>query len=161
VAKKIACIGCGARVAEGEGPAHKYIGASPGCWALYGEVLAREYTDPRYGAAHQLTVDAYAAQHPGTPSPQSIQSVTVHLVGLYVVFELGRSPQQARKTIQRAVQHKKDFIWLDPPTPLGKITIIDIHKAKDHSEHNALVREWAMSVWRAWEPHHPMIRRWA
>jgi len=161
VSKKIICIGCGARVAEGDGPAHKYIGASPGCWALYGEVLAREYTDPRYGTAHQLTVDAYAAQHPGTPSPQSIQSVTVHLVGLYVVCELGRSPQQARKTIQRAVQHKKDFIWLEPPRPLGSMTIVDIHKAKDHSEHNALVRDWAVSVWKAWEPHHAMIRRWA
>src|SRR5512145_2280867 len=97
VAKKIPCIGCGARVAEGSGSAHPYIGASPGCWALYGEVLAREYTDPRYGTAHQLTVDAYAAQHPGTPSPQSIQSVTIHLVGLYIVFELGRTSLQARR----------------------------------------------------------------
>ncbi len=122
--KKIRCIGCGALVAGGDDPAHRYIGASPGCWALYGEVLAREYTDPRYGAAHQLTVDAYAAQHPGTPSPQAIQSVTVHLVGLYIVFRLGRTPQQARKTIQRAVQHKKDFVWLDPPESLGAMTIL-------------------------------------
>ncbi len=159
--KKIRCIGCGALVAGGDDPAHRYIGASPGCWALYGEVLAREYTDPRYGAAHQLTVDAYAAQHPGTPSPQAIQSVTVHLVGLYIVFELGRTPQQARKTIQRAVQHKKDFVWLDPPESLGAMTILEIHAARDHSEHTTRVREWALSVWRAWEPHHAMIRRWA
>ena len=161
MAKKIPCIGCGALVAAGDGAAHSYIGASPGCWALYGEVLAREYTDPRYGSVHQLTVDAYAAQHPGKPSPQAIQSVTIHLVGLYIVFELRRTTQQARRTIQRAVQHKKDFIWLDPPASLGELTIVDIHAAKDHVEHNARVREWALGVWRAWEPHHPKIRRWA
>ncbi len=112
-------------------------------------------------AVHQLTVDAYAAQHPGTPSAQSIQSVTVHLVGLYIVFELGRTPTEARKTIQRAVQHKKDFVWLDPPPSLGEMTILDIHGARDHAEHNSRVRKWAMSVWKAWEPHHPKIRRWA
>ena len=38
-------------------------------------------------AAHQLTVDAYAIQHPGKPSAQSIQSVCVHLISLYASLE--------------------------------------------------------------------------
>ena len=66
---RIACTGCGALVPDTPGPTHRYIGASPQCWALFGEVLAREYSDFRYASVHQLTVDSYAAQHPGTPSP--------------------------------------------------------------------------------------------
>ena len=61
--------------------------SSPSCWAAYGEVLAREYNDPAFMAAHRLTVDAYAVQHPGRPSPQSIQSVALHLISLCLVLE--------------------------------------------------------------------------
>jgi hypothetical protein len=39
------CVGCGAVVPDADGPAHRYFGASPGCWRLYGEVLGREYAD--------------------------------------------------------------------------------------------------------------------
>ena len=73
------CAGCGALVPVTDGPTHPYIGASPGCWAIYGEVLAREYGEYAYPPVHRLTVDAYAAQHPGVPSRRSIQSVAIHL----------------------------------------------------------------------------------
>ena len=51
-----------------DGPTHPYYGCSPACWARYGEVLAREFQDPAYFGLHQLTVDAYAVQHPGSRS---------------------------------------------------------------------------------------------
>src|SRR5215470_5556610 len=90
----IACIGCGALVPDVDGPAHRYVGASPGCWALFNAVSVRHYENPALGAVHQFLVDAYMAQHPGTPSPQSIQSVTVHLISLCLAFEHGYDPVQ-------------------------------------------------------------------
>ncbi len=54
-----ACVGCGALVPDLEGPAHRYIGASPGCWAAYGRLSEREASDFRFMRHHQLTVDAY------------------------------------------------------------------------------------------------------
>ena len=71
------CIGCGASVPETR-PHASLCRASPGCWAILNEVQVRGYEDVRR-AIGQLGVDAYMAQHPGTPSPQSIQSVMVHL----------------------------------------------------------------------------------
>lgn len=56
----IKCMGCGGVFAEIQGPTHRYLESSPGCWAAYGEVLAREYSDPAYFQVHRLTVDAYA-----------------------------------------------------------------------------------------------------
>lgn len=44
----VACIGCGAMFADQEGPTHRYMESSPGCWAVYGEVVAREYSDLSY-----------------------------------------------------------------------------------------------------------------
>lgn len=61
----IKCIGCGALVPQVDGPTHRYMGSSPGCWHVYGEVLSREYSDRSFGALHRLTVDSYAVQHPG------------------------------------------------------------------------------------------------
>lgn len=72
----ISCMWCSGAFPEVAGPTHKYMQSTPGCWAAFGRVLAREYGDQRYFAVHRLTVDAYAIQHPGIPSRQSIQSVS-------------------------------------------------------------------------------------
>ena len=158
---RVSCVGCGALVPDGEGPTHRYIGASPGCWALVGEVWAREYGDARYGRVHQLTVDTYAAQHPGTPSPQSIRSVAVHLIGLYAVLERSYEPSQATRVVQRAAGHKPEYVWLAPPSSLGTATIVDVHQVLDPAEHVERVERWAESVWNAWQPHHATVHRWA
>src|ERR1700688_1721358 len=63
------CIGCQAEFARIDGPTHEYVLSSPGCWAAYGEVLAREYRDYRLARLHRLTVDTYAVQHPGVNVP--------------------------------------------------------------------------------------------
>ena len=68
------CQGCGLVLPVRTGPTHPYIGACPACWALFGDVLAREYGDPAYFRPHQVTVDTYAVQHPGTPERRSIQA---------------------------------------------------------------------------------------
>jgi hypothetical protein len=157
----MACPGCGALVPESDGPAHRYIGASPGCWAVYGEVLAREYEDVRYGRVHRLTVDAYAAQHPGVPSPQSVQSVAVHLLALHAIFERGVPLPQAKQVLQEAVKRKREFRWLDPPGFLGEVTVLDVHAATDPEQHEVRVHQWARAVWQAWAEHHHTIRSWA
>jgi hypothetical protein len=48
-----------------------------------------EYGPLDYPDVHRLTVDTYAVQHPGRPTPQTIQSVTVHLISLSCVLERG------------------------------------------------------------------------
>ena len=74
-AKTCGCLSCGGVFPDIDGPVHRYMKSSPGCWAVYGEVLAREYEDPYFFEVHRLTVDAYAVQHPGSTDRQSIQSV--------------------------------------------------------------------------------------
>ena len=154
----IRCPGCGALVPEVEAPGHRYIGCAPGCWALFGEVLAREYSDFRYARAHRLTVDTYAVQHPGTPTPQSIASVSLHLLRLYWMLELGHGGEFASDLMRRATRHKSEFTWLEPPATLGTLTVLDVHRASGPEEHVERVRAWALDVWRAWAKHHETIR---
>ena len=156
------CVGCGAVVAKADGPTHRYLGTSPGCWSIYGNILAKEYSDARYAAVHALTADAYPVQHPGAPSPQTIQSVAVHLISLYLQLEQGLPPEQAAATKQAAKERlANEFAWLEPPANVGDVTAIDVERAANPAEHRELVARWARSAWSAWSVHHATIRDWA
>ena len=157
----IACIGCRAQVGEanGDGPEHAYVGASPGCWAIFGEVRAREYSLPGYAAVgHRLTTDAYMVQHPGVEGRQSSQSVWVHLLGLYLVLEGGLTPQDATAASAKLLAHDPSFRWLTPPADPGAVTIVDVAAAQDAEAHVATVRRWADVVWQSWAPEHASVR---
>ena len=165
----VKCIGCGALVKEiADGATHRYLGASPGCWAIFGQVLAKEYESARHGGqpdrhsgVHRLTVDAYCVQHPGVPSKQTIQSVAVHLISLYSVLERGHDAEKALRLIRRAVSHSEKFFWLEPPMDMGATTVVDVRRARTFFEHERLVRKWAEASWAAWSEHHAQIRSWA
>jgi len=137
------------------------MASTPGCWAAYGEVLAREYSDVSYARNHRLTVDAYAVQHPGEPSPQSIQSVAAHLVCLHLVLERDVSQQQATRLLKRLVRNKPALSWLAPPATRGSVTVRDVLDATDAKTHLQAVEAWARSALLAWQPWHAHIRELA
>ena len=76
------CPDCGAVLPVLDGPTHRYLGASPACWATFSAL--NNAGDPPLAPGHliPLITDAYAVQHPGVPSPQAIQSVAVHLLAM-------------------------------------------------------------------------------
>ncbi len=152
------CFGCGGLFPDIEGTTHRYIASSTGFWAAYGEVLARQYTDANYEGAGQLTIDAYAVQHPGRPSAQSIQSVALHLISLCLLLERGVELGTATEGISAAAKDKRRFAWLAPPETMGPITVANVHAARTAAEHVAIVRSWASSAWSAWAAHHVTVR---
>ena len=154
------CMGCGAMFPPHDGPTPPYMHSSPACWAGFGEILAREYGNRVLLPVHRLSVDAYAVQHPGVASRQSIQSVGVHLVRLCLAMEHGLAPEQANDAMLAAGKIKHTFTWLEPPPSLADVTVRDVLLARDDAEHAALVRKWASSAWSAWAPHHAQVRAW-
>jgi hypothetical protein len=138
-----------------DGPTHEYIESIPGCWAVYGQILSKEYEDyPHLGNIHRLTVDTYAVQHPGQPSRKSTQSVWGHLVSLYCVLERKTNGDIAREMLKKFIESKPKLGWLKPPSFEGTFTVADVVTAKTEDEHIALVRKWAESVWKAWYSIH-------
>src|ERR1700743_946623 len=154
------CPGCGAEFPEQEGPTHRYVEWRPACWTTYGEVLAREYSDPAYFQVHRLSVDSYAVQHPGHENPQAINSVAVHLIRLSLQLERQLTPEQANSAMVQATLNKGRYHWLEPPLSLGEVTVKEVWKAGNVEEHIAAVRSWAKSAWQAWSIHRATIREW-
>lgn len=159
------CPGCGALVPDSDGPTHRYIGASPGCWAAYGKLSEKEASDFRYMRYHQMTVDAYWAQHPGKPSPQAIRSVAVHLVGLYLQLEREPSTEGLYAVRQRIASLGKEgklkLTWLEPPASLDHITVLSMLGLDEPDEYGERARRWGQAVWEAWSDYHGTVGRWA
>jgi hypothetical protein len=154
-----ACPGCGVRLPAIEGPVHRYMHSSPACWHAFGIVLAREYEDRAYFAVHNLTVDAYAVQHPGDASPQALQSVGLHLMRLHLQLELGVAPAQVLALTREAVKDKGRFARLSRPGFMGDVTVVDVVAARNAAEHGQAVHAWAHAAWQAWAHHHDAVRR--
>ena len=151
----IQCYGCGALVTAKEGQPHEYIGATQGCWDLYCRILEKEYGEYNYPQfTHRLTVDTYAIQHPGLRTRKAIQSVNVHLVSLYLIFERGFNGQEATKKMGEILSKEPKFEWLEPPMPNGKNTVIDVLTSTNLEEHEKKVKEWAEDVWKCWYSKH-------
>ncbi|MEO7295430.1 MAG: DUF5946 family protein, partial [Candidatus Limnocylindria bacterium] len=157
-----ACPGCGAFFPSlPDGAMHPYIGASAGCWAAFGELLAREFQDPAYyGWIHRHTVDVYMVQHPGVNGRSQRQSVAVHLIGLCHWLEHGLGMTRLNPITQRLASEVREWPWLTPPATYG-LTVLDALSATDADDHGRLVRRWAESVWQAWSAHHEPVRQWA
>ncbi len=136
------------------------MASSPGCWALFTEVMAREYSDAERWSIHALTVDAYGAQHPGAPSLKAARTVGAHLIRLGLVLERGLAPERGAR-IRTTVLDRlgEGLTWLQPPAAVDVLTIDHVSEAAEAGDHRRRVREWAEDVWRAWGPHHETIRR--
>jgi len=156
------CPGCGARYApHPTGFTHAYIGASPACWATFGELLARELQDRASGRLHRHTVDVYTAQHAGENERRQRQSVAIHLIGLCHWLEHGLDARRVIAATQALLKHDRpDWPWLEPPGEY-EMTVGDVLAAQDGTEHERLVLAWAQRTWEAWHAHHDTVRRWA
>jgi hypothetical protein len=156
----IHCFSCGALVPDMNGPTHPYMESSPGCWHVYGEILARQFSDPGLRDVQRLTADTYAVQHPGRPSPVAIQSVCGHLMSLCVVLEKHAPYSYADQVLRAAVNGRIPLWWLTPPRSPGALTVVDVKAAASADEHREKVHAWAQSAWSAWAEHHDTIRTW-
>jgi hypothetical protein len=154
------CPGCGLTAPERPGAAPEERSVSAACWAMYGQVLARSYTDPRYRVVHQMVVDAYTAQHAGGTSRRRVQEVALCLMTLCRVIENGVDPAQGPALHKRMVAHRPDFTWLEPPREQAPMTVADILTAHDAEVYCQRVREWGHQVWQVWASHHATIRAW-
>jgi len=148
------CVGCGAEVRDVDYPVHSDMRTSPGCWALFCDVLGREFSDRAYWPVHQLTVNAYALQH-------AASNPALHLLALCLRFEHGLSDEQILPVMRRVAKDKNALPSVETPSVTNKVTVLDVYAARNAQEHIAAVERWARSVWRSSSDSHEAIRKLA
>lgn len=153
----VTCPGCGFEAPPEEGPVHDYMTSSAACWRQFNAIMAREYSDAMLMPTHYLSVDAFAAQHPGGRSERRArQSVWIHLAGLHAILRDGREPPYRYDLLRRLADSSTD--WPEPPAhkPFA-IVAGKISPDMPAVEHIATVREWADSTLAAYEAATPNL----
>lgn len=151
------CPDCGVWLPKlpGEEITHRYIGASPSCWDIFAKLNNAGEPPLAPGRYNALITDAYAAQHHGTPSPQAIQSVAVHLLALYAVLDQGLSIDRVfwiRQHAARPVATGKHnrYHWLTPPDFSSCVTIADVAQGATPEARTRLAQQYVTQVWERW-----------
>jgi hypothetical protein len=153
MATNITCPGCHLELpATGLEPS-RWSAASPECELLYGEMIGFEMNHlAQLGRFHQLSVDAYGAQHPTTEG--SGIRLAYSLVGLHLALDRGAGGLQVRTFHQMMGKPQATWPSFVAPATRGRLTVLDVVEAgarKDSvSGHAQAVLQWAKSVWTAW-----------
>jgi hypothetical protein len=171
------CPGCGAFYPPYDGPTHRYIGASAGCWALFTwsvptgnseatDLLSKsripeisvEIPECNDSLLDSLVGDAYGVQHHGDESAQAIQSVAVHLLNLHGVIA-GKTTRPGWP-LARAIRVRGVFHKLRPPAPGSTLTIRHLFAGG-----GVLVpvtrTQYVLSVYKTWMSlHGPTVEQW-
>jgi hypothetical protein len=154
------CPGCGlAAEATGE-PIDTRHNRSWECWSVHGEVAGFELEHmASLGAYHQLTVDAYAAQH-SAPSVPAI-GPAFGLAGLYLALIRQLDGPAVREAHRRMANSRREWPAFGTPPHDAGLTVLDIARAgarrRSVDGHREALLRWVAAVWQAWEPRHAEV----
>jgi hypothetical protein len=119
------CPGCGLELPDEGNSGDGRLNASAACWRLYGEVTGYELSHlVELGSLHQLTVDAYGAQHPG-PNVPSI-GVAFGLIGLSLALNWGRTGLEFREAHQYLGARFRAWPFFERPVVRSSATVLDV-----------------------------------
>jgi hypothetical protein len=152
------CPGCGETFEVSDGPVHRYMTSTPGCWRAFGELLAADYSSPERMDFHQLVVDAYAAQHPGDDGPQQIQSVGLHLMTMCLFLEHDTDPALGT-SLHRKMIGRPTFTRVPRSGP-GTLSVRHVPVTGRPNAARTATYEWASAVWNSYAGAHATVRRW-
>lgn len=158
----VQCYGCLGEFVKSTQPctSHPYIGSVKECWLTYSEILAKEFGDKEYFKVHRTTVDSYVGQHIGDQNDRRArQSANVHLIALYLYFEKRLDIASVLQFLKDATARKRDWPSILKIREPKWLTINDILKAKNATEHAQYVEAWGKSVWNAYADQHQDIIR--
>jgi hypothetical protein len=114
---------------------------------------------PQLGGLHQLTEDAYGAQHAGPKVPAI--GMAFALIGLHLALDEGWSGNGVRSAHQYIAAHHRDWPRFAAPQIVAGLTIAHVAGSSTPEEHASRVRAWAASVWESWSAEHQAVREWA
>ena len=153
-----ACPGCGGVFLPDDGPTHPYLESSPGCWRVFGELGAADFSSVERMAFHQMNVDAYAAQHPGAGDRRQVQSVGLHLMTLCLFVDHDVDPAHGPKLHKRMID-RPEFHALTRTGP-GELTVAHVPTDGPVEDARRASYEWGAAVWTSYEPSHGTVQEW-
>ena len=149
------CLGCGLVQPDRHIDLPDRFYASGECWQLFSNLSCYTVSKQDAGFLHQYAVDAYGAQHAGGKT----RNITVYfgLIGLYLALEQGFSGKQVQAVHMHLAQVRRVWPLLKPPARPACLTVMDVLKAPDGPEKDAMIRQWMTAVWESWGDRRQLV----
>ncbi|WP_219834882.1 DUF5946 family protein [Paenibacillus sp. R14(2021)] len=152
----VKCPGCGLLLANQSIAEPPRYHASGECMELYNQLSYYTMSHGQEAFIHQLSLDAYGAQHAGEGSRPITTAFS--LIGLYLVVEHGFTGRQVQQAHMELGRKKTEWPDLTPPRAMGAITVQDVLQAEAGPVRDALIEEWVRYVWSTWSYAHDWVR---
>lgn len=114
----------------------------------YHEVSAYTLTHGDRAFIHQYVVDAWAAQQADVDSRPI--GVFFALVGLYLHVERGFTGREVQRAHMQLAKRPEAWPVGTLPVARGSITAVDVLASPEGAARDAMIDEWARSVWAAY-----------
>jgi hypothetical protein len=121
----------------------------------YHEVCAWTLTRGDGSFIHQHVVDAWAAQQAHADSKAI--SVFFALAGLYLHVERGFTGRDVQRAHMKLAKHPEAWPVPELPESRGSVTARDVLAAPEGEGREAMIHEWARSVWNAFAAHQEVV----
>jgi hypothetical protein len=153
------CPGCGLELPVEPAAPEVPLNASKECAAVYAEVSGFEFEHPVMLRYHQLSVDAYGAQHAGPPT--TAIRLGYSLAGLWLALEHGFSGDEVRAVHANMGHAQAWWPTFEPPTGASRMTVLDVAeqgvRLGSSTGHATATRAWAEAVWAGWTAERPAV----
>jgi hypothetical protein len=153
------CPGCGLVLPDLQINPPDRFHASGECLQLFSNLSCYTVSKQDAGFLHQYAVDAYGAQHAGGKT----RDITVYfgLIGLYLALERGFSGKQVQAAHMHLARVRRVWPALKPPARPACLTVMDVLKAPDGPEKDAMIRQWMTAAWENWGDQRQLVRKTA
>lgn len=145
---KTVCPGCGVELQSSVLTLDVRYNASCACLNLFNELTAFTLVNAGKDFIHQISLDAYTAQHTG-PKIKPI-GISFALIGLYLAFERGYTGRQVQLAHMALAKTRRDWPRFEPPKAKAEITVADVVKGLTAANHRERISAWGKAVWKTW-----------
>jgi hypothetical protein len=121
----------------------------------YNELAFYTLAHPDPAFIQQNVVDAYAAQHADESSKPIY--IVFALIGLYLCVEKSFTGKQAQKAHMQLAKTRRQCTRPALPSDRGAITIRDVLATLPGPARDAMIHNWCVSAWEAWNESREQI----
>jgi hypothetical protein len=154
--KTTICPGCGLVLPNRHLDPPDRFNASGECWQIFSDLSCYTVSKRDAEFIHQHAVDAYEAQH----ADGKTRNITIvfGLIGLYLAMKKGYTGKQVQRAHMQIARMRKDWPRLEPPARPASLTVLDVRKAPDGPEKDAMIHRWMAAVWESWAEYQVWVR---
>jgi hypothetical protein len=145
----VVCPGCRNKLPDRNLDLNNKYNASGECFEKFNDIAVYNFFKNDKNYIHQVAVDAYVAQHSGTPTTN--KATVLALIGLYLYVVREYKGNKIQIEQMRIAKLQNDWPRFEVHTNINEITVLDVlNESAVGDKREEMIKKWAKYVWDCW-----------